>query len=118
MAKVNSNGRAYITGKPLGEDFRSLIIDEMISNGAPVGVVHYKGMYAMAEKVGKKFKICTKSVLKYWKQHNVDGNLKASKPGKKVGTFTKLSDDHIAFVENLLRQKPSVTAGYVHTQYS
>ena len=116
MAKVNSKGRTFVSGQPLSEDFRKLVCDEMVASGAPVGVYTFAGIYSIASKVGDKFKISKTSVLKYWKKHCLDGDVKPLKKGREKRIHGKLSDDQLAFIEYLLEREPSLTAVHVHTK--
>ena len=93
-----------------------LVCDEMVQNGAPLGMAYFKGINKVALKVGCKYKISRQSVVKYWKKHVLDGDFKPHKRGPLKGTTGKLSDDHKTFIEYLLQRQPSLTAGEVHEQ--
>ena len=110
MYDVNQSGRTYTRGKALSEDFRQAVCDDLIKNGAPQGVPHFKGLHGLASKTGSKFGLHRTTVVSYWTSLCADGNLHPKKPGPQNRT-KKLSDEHIAYIEYLLNDQPSLTAG-------
>lgn len=108
MAKrISNKQRGYVNGKALSQDFREMICDDLISNGAPPGIPYFKNIHSIAKQTADKFRISSNSVVKYWTQLCTEGNVK---PKKQPGRKGKLNDQALALIENYLIEEPSITA--------
>lgn len=110
MANINRKGRTFTPGKSLSIDFRQLVLDEMLLLGAPEGVAKFKGLYTKAKMVSDKLKISKTVVVKLWQQMCEDGTVDPEFTNKrKSGRTSKLSDDDLAYIEQLKVENPSIT---------
>jgi hypothetical protein len=103
---VSQKFRTYTSGKALSEDFRQTVCDDLIANGAPAGAGYFPSLYSLSKQTGDKFRIAESTVVKYWTQLCLEGNVK---PKKKGGSKGKLSDQALALIELYGTEQPSIT---------
>ena len=75
MAKINSAGRVYDKGTPLGIDLRrSITVNCMVKQGAKFGSRQLPR--GLPQTVSEIFKISHPLVTKIWKQYCIEGIVK------------------------------------------
>ena len=104
--EVSGKGRTYFRGKPLDNNFRSLIIDEIVEMGGDIITGYFPGDL---ETVASKFKITKKAVKKIWETFCSTGE--HVRPKVNASGVKHLQQDHIEFIELLKSDKPSLTSG-------
>lgn len=102
--KINKHGRLYKNGVSLSEDVRNLIISDILSLGGNRVTGYFPGCYS---QIAQKLRVSTQTVSKIWKQFCDTYDVSSSKRG---GDFSsKLSDDDLALIETLKREKGSIS---------
>ena len=86
------------------------VCDDLIANGAPTGNAYFPRLHSLATKTAEKYRISKTSVVKYWTQLCVEGNVK---PKKKGGSTGKMSDQALALIELYITEQPSITVSSV-----
>lgn len=104
MEKLNKKGRTYIKGRPLGNDARQLVIDEMLQNGGDVFSGYFPGKL---RDVAAKFKISNSTVTNIWSNAVRTGNVNPAQ--KKGGNPSHLSEDDLKLIETLVMSNPTIT---------
>ena len=64
--KTNKFGRSYISGKPLSEDFRVLILDTIIEKGGDSLLTGYIPVTYI--EIAKRFCVSQQTVAKIWRE--------------------------------------------------
>jgi len=106
MMDVSQLGRVYTKGKPLGNDFRSLVIDEIIESGGDIVTGFFPGNFAA---IARKLKLKRDTVIKIWRNFCITGNELRSK--SKASGVKNLQTDDLEFIEFLKTDRPSLTSG-------
>ena len=102
--KVNKFGRSYTSGKPLSNDFRMHVIENILAEGGDrlSGYIHLT--YA---ELSRKFRLSPNTVKSIWRQYcqEYHGN------PKPTGGFRwrKLDQDDLQLIEILKIEKPSIS---------
>ncbi len=112
MSAVNKEGRIYIKGKAISPDFRETIIGALEDAGAPAGRANFKGKWKLAAQVGQRFQVTAQSVVKYWNQNCLEGNVNP-KSKEKEGRPPKLQEPHLDYIDYLYKSNPSMTQGQI-----
>nr|XP_022312415.1 uncharacterized protein LOC111117558 [Crassostrea virginica] len=104
MAKINSAGRVYDKGTPLGIDLRRSIINYMEEQGAKFGSLQLPR--GLPQRVSEIFKVSHPLVTKIWKQYCIEGIVKL--PEYKSGRKRKLDQEDVQHIHFLKETKPSM----------
>ena len=92
----------------MSEDFRLAVCDDLIANGAPENTAFFPGLYTLAKETATKFRIHQQSVVNYWTQLCMEGNVQP-KIGQRLPRRTKLCDQALALIEFYIEEQPSIT---------
>jgi transposase len=104
MEKVSKRKRTYVRGKPLGNDLRSLIIDEIIHSGGNIITREYPGNFSA---IAKRFSVHDSTVKNIWSNYCENKTLDPKK--KKGGNPSKLHDGDLELIETLTRIRPTIS---------
>ncbi|CAB4017230.1 Ankyrin repeat domain-containing 34B [Paramuricea clavata] len=104
MEKVSERKRTYVRGKPLGNDLRSLIIDEIIHSGGNIITREYPGNFFA---IAKRFSVHDSTVNNIWSNYCENKTLDPKK--KKGGNPSKLRDGDLELIETLTRIRPTIS---------
>ena len=105
MAKINSAGRVYDKGTPLGIDLRRSIVNDMEEQGPKFGSRQLSR--GLPQTVSEIFKVSHPLVTKIWKQYCIEGIVKL--PEYKSGRKRKLDQgdvQHIHFLKETTLSMP------------
>lgn len=103
---VSKIGRVYGKGKPLSNDFRSLVIDEIVESGGDIITGFFPGNFAV---IARKLKLKRDTVVKVWNNFCLTG--KHEQPRTKAKGVKSLQPDDLELIEVLKPDKPSMTFG-------
>lgn len=109
----NKAGRTYENGKPLSNDFRRMIIDELEQkfNGNKQNHSINRGAFS---EVSKTFRVSVPAVSSIWTKYCMDTlGLDTKKP---CGRPKKLTNADLDFIEYMKIQKPSATSDSIHAE--
>ena len=104
MERVSVRKRTYVRGKPLGNDLRSLIIDEIIYSGGNIVTQEYAGNFST---IAKRFSVHDSTVKNIWRNYCENNTLNPKK--KKGGNPSKLKDGDLELIETLIRIRPTIS---------
>ena len=96
MSEVNKHGRTYIRGKALHQDFRSIVIDEIVEVGGDIATGFFEGSYSA---VASKLKVSSDTIKKIWKAFCTSGESK--RPKSCTSGAKQLIPDDLEFIEVL-----------------
>ncbi len=113
MAAVNKEGRTYTKGKAISTDFRETVVEAYREAGAPPGLANFKGKWKLATEVAKRFKITAYSVMKFWDQLCLEGNVEPKLKDSGRGRPSKLHDTDLEYIDFLYKTNPSMTIGKI-----
>ena len=108
MSEVNKHGRTYIRGKALHQDFRSIVIDEIVEVGGDIATGFFEGSYSA---VASKLKVSSDTIKKIWKAFCTSGE--SERPKSCASGVKQLKPDDLEFIEVLKTDKPSMTSGEI-----
>ena len=92
-------GRPHQNGKPLGQDFKSLLLSDIIEMGGDQ--LTGKIPYGVVNELSGKFKLARSTIYKAWNSYYRNGSLSPGKPGPQKGMYTKLDAEDTLYVEFL-----------------
>lgn len=104
MEKVSKKKRTYFSGKPLGEDLRSLIIDEIVRLGGNAVTQEFPGTFS---SIAKRFSVHDSTVKNVWVNYCENGTLAPRR--KKGGNPSHLNDGDLELIETLVRNRPTIS---------
>lgn len=103
---VSKLGRVYGKGKCISNDFRSLVVDEIIENGGDMITGFFPGNFAA---IARKLKLKRDTVVKVWNNFCSTGTHEQQQT--QASGVKSLQTDDIKFIELLKTDKPSLTSG-------
>ena len=106
--RTNKFGRVYHKGASLSSDFRQLLFDNLIKNGANAvtGDVP-RGLYST---LGRSHRVSRTAARSVWLNCCEDGRYEPRpKKGVGAGRQRKLNDGDLVFVQSILIEKPSTS---------
>ncbi|XP_048760191.1 uncharacterized protein LOC125669601 isoform X4 [Ostrea edulis] len=105
VMRKSNQGRDYVKGKSLPDDYRQLIITNLLEIGANAqsGIIPRRGLVT----VGEKLSIHSSTVKRVWEKFCEDGKFCPRKQGGRKKR--KLSAEDLAFIKNCLVEKPKIT---------
>ena len=106
--RTNKFGSVYHKGASLSSDFRQLLIDNLIKNGANAvtGDVP-RGLYSA---LGRSHRVSRTAVRSVWLKYCEDGRYEPRpKKGVDAGRQRKLNDGDLVFVQFILKEEPSTS---------
>ena len=111
----NNVGRTYERGKPLSEDFRRMIIDELEQkfSGNKENFTVARGAFA---EVSRVFRVSKPTVSSIWKHYCLGKPENTGRPSR--GRPRKLTNADIDYIEFVKTQKPSATSNHIHAELS
>lgn len=109
-------GRVFVNGKPLSEELRGMIIDELENNfdGNKETLSVSRGAFV---QVSKTFRVSQPTVKAIWNKYCTK-NMSASINKRSRGRPKKLTNADLDFIEYMKLQKPSATSENIHTELS
>lgn len=104
MWRQNKHGRLYVSGKPLSNDLRSLIVNKVILEGGDPATGVFTGRFT---DVARSVNVSSAVVSNIWKKFCAEGKISPKK--KSGGHPSHLSDGDLQLIEFLKKSKPSTT---------
>ena len=102
--KINKLGRSYISGKPLSDDFRVLILDTIIENGGDSLTGYIPVTYS---EIAKRFCVSQQTVAKIWREFCQRNSFAVQSRGGVRNR--KLTDNDLELIETLKASKGSIS---------
>ena len=103
--KLNSQGRSYVSGKPMGNDMRMAIVDKLKESGANVETRYVpKGELAQTSKY---FKVSKSHVKNIWERYCESGNVDPLP--HTTNRQTIFDDQDLEYIAALKKERPSIT---------
>ena len=78
MEKINSKGRTFVNGCALSQDFRKLIVDEIVRNGGDINTGYFPGEFS---NVANAFKVSRTTVENIWQRLHMERTNKPRQHG-------------------------------------
>ena len=101
---MNAYGRTFERGKSIEKDMRSLIIDDILSQGGDVSTEFYPGSF---RALGKKYKVSGTTVSNIWKTFCQSGEYVPRHSAR--GQPKRLEEPELDLMQLLLKCRPSIT---------
>ena len=105
--KTNKFGRSYISGKPLSEDFRVLILDTIIEKGGDSLLTGYIPVTYI--EIAKRFCVSQQTVAKKWREFCQRNSFAVQSRGGLRINNRKLTDNDLELIETLKANKGSIS---------
>ena len=97
--KTNKFGRSYISGKPLSEDFRVLILDTIIEKGGDSLLTGYIPVTYI--EIAKRFCVSQQTVAKIWREFCQRNSFAVQSRGGLRINNRKLTDNDLELIGTL-----------------
>lgn len=104
MERVSKKKRTFVSGKPLGNDLRSLIIDEIIHQGGNIITREYPGTFSA---IAEKFSVSNSTISNVWNNYCEYGTLEPRR--RRPRNQSNLNDGDLELIETLKAIRPTIS---------